>query len=182
MEDVASVELKFEVPPVTATQPATPGVPIDVGTAAPTIRSIVRPGATAPDFTVTTIDGQTWKYADHRGKPLVLVCWGTYGGNNERIAAFGDFARKWAKDPRLNVLGCVSTDDPAEAKKRAAELKLDFPHTADQSLMTKFGNSWPGAVVVSADGIILQKHLHDRLLEKYVNKALGGTTSAPVSR
>jgi len=134
----------------------------------------VRVGDPAPDFTVTTLDGQTWRYADHRGKPLVLICWGTYRANDERIAAFADFARTWAKDPRLNLLGCVSAENTADATKRAAELKLDgFPHTADQSLMSKFDNSWPGAVVVSADGKIMQRHLHEKVLEKYVKLSLG---------
>jgi RNA polymerase sigma factor (sigma-70 family) len=180
LEDIASVELKFEVPPVTATQPAT-SVPIDIGTAVPKLLSRVRPGDRAPaDFEVKTIDGQTWRYADHRGKPLVLVFWGTYS-NTDQLKSFGDFARKWDKDPRLSILGCFAARDIAEAKQFIADNKLDFPQTADESLMGKFGSSWPEAVVVSTDGIILQKHLHDRVLEKYVNKSLGIATTKTTS-
>src|SRR5439155_2067236 len=100
--------------------------------------------------------------------------WGTFSNTNQ-IEAYGDFAQKWGKDPRLSILGCFNARDVAEAKKFIADNKLDFPHTQDLSLMSKFDSSWPEAVVVSADGKIMQKHLHDKVLEKYVNKALGST-------
>ena len=124
----------------------------------------------------TAIDGQTWRYADHRGKPPVLVFWRAYGRTDEHVRKFGDFARKWGKDPRLSILGCFSAVDEADARRVIAEAKLDFPQTGDTLLMGKFDSSWPEAVVVSADGVILQKQLHDKVLEKYVNKALAAAT------
>jgi peroxiredoxin len=178
-EDIAKAEMAFEIPPASATQPLA-SVPIEIGTATPTAVARMRPGAAAPDFTVTTIDGQVWKYADHRGKPLVLVFWGTYS-NTDRIKAYGDFARKWGKDPRLSILGCFNARAVPEARKAIAENNLEFPHTDDLSLMSKFDSSWPEAVVVSADGKIMQKHLHDKVLEKYVKKALGISPSSSSS-
>jgi peroxiredoxin len=179
MEDIASVELHFEVPP--GLQRSRRRRRRSQSTsAAPRprfCRACARAIARRRTLRSRTIDGQTWRYADHRGKPLVLVFWGTYS-NTDRIKEFGDFARKWGKDPRLSILGCFSARDVAEAKQFIADAKLDFPQTDDLSLMGKFGSSWPEAVVVSADGIIMQKHLHDRVLEKYVNKALAGTTTA----
>src|SRR5262249_36191240 len=96
--------------------------------------------------------------------------------NTDQLKAYGDFYRKWGKDPRLSILGCFNARDVAEARQFIADDKLDFPQTADLSLMSKFDSSWPEAVVVSWDGIIMQKHLHDKVLEKYVNKALGAAT------
>ena len=63
-----------------------------------------------------------------------------------------------------------------QAKRLIAENKLDFPQVQGPELMTKFDSSWPEAVVVSADGKIMQKHLHDKVLEKYVKKALAAAT------
>lgn len=171
MEDIASAELSFEISPSATTQ----STAIDVGTTSPKVVARVLPGSKAPDFSVKTIDGQTWNYADHRGKPLVLIFWGTYS-NTDRLKPFGQFVQKWGKDPGLSILGCFSAENPDEARKLIAEYKLDFPQTDDLSLMSKFGSSWPEAVVVSADGVILKKHLHDKVLEKYVKQALAAAT------
>jgi peroxiredoxin len=180
MEDVARTEVKFEIPPVTTTQPMA-GQPIDVGTAVPQVLSRMRPGDVAPVFEVKTIDGGTFRSADHKGKPIVVVFWGTYS-NTHQLAAFGDFARKWNKDPRLAIIGCYTADNEAEARKYIAENHLDFPHTADITLMTKFDSSWPEAVLVSADGRIVKKHLHEKVLEKYVRQAVGDPPEAPTTK
>jgi peroxiredoxin len=177
MEDVARVEMKFEIPPDASAAAVSSSVlpPIDIGTATPTLIPRLRPGDPAPDFTVTTIDGQTWKYADHKGKSLVLVFWGTWG-RDEEAKAFGEFARRWGKDARLNILGVFSARTLDEGKRFITDYKLDFPQVNGTELMTKFDNSWPSAVVVGADGKIMQKHLSGKVLEKYVNKAIGSTT------
>jgi peroxiredoxin len=175
MEDIARVEKKFEVPTETAVKDQPP---IDVGTAVPTVLPRVRPGTMAADFAVKTIDGKDWKLSDHRDKPVVLVFWGAYG-HDDRMTSFTDFARKWAKDPRVYLLGCYTAPSAAEAKKYIAEYKLDFEHAPAEELMNKFDNSWPSALVIGIDGTILQKHLEGETLEKYVNKSLGIATTAP---
>jgi RNA polymerase sigma factor (sigma-70 family) len=175
MEDVAKTEVKFEIPPsptTSATTQSSSAEPIDVGTLVPTSLQRVRPGDPAPAFEVKTIDGGTFRSADHNGKPIVVVLWGTYS-NTDRLPAFGEFARRWNKDPRIAIIGCFNAPDEAEARKHIAEHHLDFPHTSDLSLMTKLDSSWPEAVVIGSDGRIVKKHLHDKVLEKYVRQAVG---------
>jgi RNA polymerase sigma factor (sigma-70 family) len=169
LEDIARAETKFEVP---AGVSASTLAPINIGTVAPTAVARMRPGSVAPDFSVTTLDGKTFNYADHKGKPLVVVFWGTFS-NTGQLKDFGDFAQKWGKDDRLSIIGCFNAKDVDEAKQFIAKERLDFPHTADLKLMSKFDSSWPEAVVVSRDGKILQKHLKGEKLEKYVRIALG---------
>jgi len=180
---VARTEVKFEIPAPSATRRAVASAaqPIDVGTAVPKALTRVRPGDPAPEFTVKTIDGGTFRSADHKGKPIVIVFWGTYS-NTHQLAPFGEFARKWNKDPRLAIIGCYTADNEAEARKHIADNHLDFPHTADISLMSKFDSSWPEAVLVSADARIVKKHLHEKVLEKYVRQAVGDPPEAPTTK
>jgi cytochrome oxidase Cu insertion factor (SCO1/SenC/PrrC family) len=35
----------------------------------------MRPGTTAPDFSLTTLDGRKVSLSDYRGKPVLLVFW-----------------------------------------------------------------------------------------------------------
>jgi len=181
MEDVAKTEAKFEIPGPAATAPATATAtattqpsaePIDVGTLVPTSLVRVRSGDAAPDFEVKTIDGGTFRSADHKGKPIVVVLWGTFS-NTHQLPAFGEFARRWNKDPRVAIIGCYTAENEAEARTYIAQNNLDFPHTSDLSLMTKLDSSWPEAVVIGSDGRVVKKHLHDKVLEKYVRQAVG---------
>jgi RNA polymerase sigma factor (sigma-70 family) len=180
MEDVAKTEVKFEIlaSPTTGATTQSSADPIDVGTLVPTSLQRVRPGDPAPAFEVKTIDGGTFRSADHKGKPIVVVLWGTYS-NTDKLKPFGEFARRWNKDPRVAIIGCYTADNEAEARKHIAEHHLDFPHTADLTLMTKLDSSWPAAVVIGSDGRIVKKHLHDKVLEKYVRQAVG---DPPVER
>lgn len=183
-EDVARTEMTFEVP----TDAPSDAPPIDIGVGTPKLLPRLRPGQAAPDFTVTTIDGQTWKLADHRGKPFVLLLWGAYGGGGgdrkEEMSGFTELARRWGKDDRIAILGSFVAPDVDQAKKVIAKYRMDFPHTADSSLMGLYDCSWPSAVVVGADGKILQKHLNSKLLEQYVERAVAeaATTTQPTSR
>jgi RNA polymerase sigma factor (sigma-70 family) len=165
LEDVAKTEFKFEIPTPTTTQP-TPAQPIDIGSAVPESLVRVRPGDVAPDISVTTIDGETWRLADHKGKVFVLVCWGTE--ERPEQATFGELAAKYGKDPRVAILGCFSANDVEEARPFIKRWKLDFPHTSDIKLMNLYDNSWPSAVIVGRDGKVVQKHLSRETLMQYV--------------
>ncbi len=70
-------ELHFVVPAVTAEND---DVPLDIGKAKfkPTI--ILKEGDLAPDFTVPTLDGQTVRLSDFRGKCVLLDFWATWCG------------------------------------------------------------------------------------------------------
>jgi peroxiredoxin len=62
------------------------------------------------------------------------------------MASFTELARKYGKDPRVAILGCVSAETPDKARDYIKKLSLDFPHTSDTNLMNKYDNSWPSAV------------------------------------
>ena len=184
MEDVARTEVKFEIPAPSATQPTfSAAQPIDVGTAVPESLHRLRPGDAAPDINVTTLDGDPWRLADHKGKVFVLVCWGAYGDRME-TESFTQLAAKYGNDPRVAILGCVATDSADQARGYIKKLNFTFPNTSDIKLMTTYDNSWPSAVIVGRDGKILQKHLSNESLKKYLAIALGEAppATAPTGR
>ncbi|MEA2735886.1 MAG: hypothetical protein QOE14_2337, partial [Humisphaera sp.] len=170
-EDIARGEASFEIPASASAEP------IDLGKITFTTLPRLPIGADAPDINVTTIDGKPWRLADHKGKVFVLVCWGAYGDRNE-MASFTELARKYGNDPRIAILGCVSTETSDQARDYIKKLGLDFPHTSDTSLMNTYHNSWPSAAIIGRDGKIVQKHLSDETLKKYLALALGETPPA----
>jgi peroxiredoxin len=177
MEDIAGGEVTFEVPPVSTSAPAAVASslttdPIDVGTITLKPRHRLLPGEAAPDINVTTIDGKPWRLADQKGKVVVLVCWGAYGDRTE-MNGFTDLARRWGNDARVAILGTFVAPNNEQADDYIKRLKLHFPHTSDPSLMSKFDNSWPSAVIIGRDGKVFQKHLNNDTLAKYLALALG---------
>ena len=173
MEDVARTEVKFEIPAPSATQPTLSAAqPIDVGTAVPESLHRLRPGDAAPDINVTTLDGQPWRLADQKGKIFILICWGAYGDRME-TQSFTELAAKYGNDPRVAILGCVATDSADDARSYIKKLNFTFPNTSEISLMNAYDNSWPSAVIVGRDGKIIQKHLSNESLKKYMAIAMG---------
>jgi peroxiredoxin len=70
-------ELHFEVPPAAAEND---DAPLDIGKATFKPCIILKEGDLAPDFTIPTIDGQTIKLSDFRGKFVLLDFWATWCG------------------------------------------------------------------------------------------------------
>jgi len=69
-------ELHFVVPPAAGND----DVPLNVGKATFKPCIILKEGDPAPDFTVPTLDGQTIKLSDFRGKYVLLDFWATWCG------------------------------------------------------------------------------------------------------
>ncbi|GAA5062550.1 peroxiredoxin Q/BCP [Thermocatellispora tengchongensis] len=94
----------------------------------------LQPGDPAPDFTLTTADGERVSLADHRGKQVILYFY---------PAAMTPGCTKQACDFRDNlgvlteqgyvVLG-ISKDKPAKLAKFAERDSLTFPLLSDEDL------------------------------------------------
>lgn len=91
------------------------------------------PGSAAPDFTLTTHQGQQIQLGDFRGKPVILafypadhspVCSNQLALYNEALPIFAEY------DAQL--LG-ISVDNPATHRAFAAGLRLKFPLLADHT-------------------------------------------------
>ena len=118
-------------------------------------------GKTAPDFTLTDINGKQHKLSDYRGKNAMLVFWST--GCPPCLMEIPDLLelRKTVSEDDLAILA-ITSDDPAMIKKFAADKKINYTVLLDRGTMPRpFGvmriygtTGIPGSFFIEPDGRI----------------------------
>lgn len=114
-------------------------------------------GHPAPDFTLSTPDGQTRTLSDLRGKPVILNFWASWCGPcraempelqrvHERLAEAG-----------VVVLGVNQAESQEVIARYQAELGVDFPTVMDNRLGVSrqyLANSLPTTFFIDREGVI----------------------------
>lgn len=140
------------------TSPATPEVPVDeTGTTGTTL------GQVAPDFTLNTLDGDTFKLSDHRGEVVLINFWATWCGpcvveTPELVELYNDL-----KDRGLTVVG-ISLDEegPEVVKPFAKRFAVSYPIAVDEGAVAEaFGGVYglPTTYVVDGEGRITHRFI-----------------------
>jgi peroxiredoxin len=93
------------------------------------------PGDSAPDFTLRTLDGDTVRLSDFRGRPVVINFWATWCPPcRDEIPLLADVYHAHASDS-LIVLGVNGRDQELSTRavqKFVAELHVPFPVLLDE--------------------------------------------------
>lgn len=114
---------------------------------------------TAPDFSLTTFDGKTYKLSELKGKPVVINFWASWciPCRDEAPA----FQRAWESynERGLIILGVDYVDTETDAKKFIAEFNQTYPNGPD--LGTRISQLFrisgvPETYFVGKDGRLLQ--------------------------
>ena len=116
-------------------------------------------GMQLEDFTITCLDGSTFKLSDTRGKPTFINLWATYCGPCvKELPHFDAFYREHSDDiAMLAVHSSIVTDDPAEY---LADKDYAFPFavdTEDDMVWKIVGGSStiPQTIVLNRDGVVI---------------------------
>ena len=114
----------------------------------------------APDFKVTTIDGDTIHLKSLRGKKVVLNFWATWCGPCKVEApAFSQFAQS---HPEIPVIGlAVDSGSAAQVRRTVREWNISFPVAiADAKLQRSYDiSTLPTTVILDENGEVNDIHV-----------------------
>jgi cytochrome c biogenesis protein CcmG/thiol:disulfide interchange protein DsbE len=131
-----------------------------LGKDATAVRSVLV-GKQAPEFTLPTIDGQTVRSADLRGRPYVVNFWASWCVPcRQEHPNLEDFYRRY-RPSGVEVVGVIFSDTPEAARRYRAELGGDWPLVTDPQDRTAvdFGvRGPPETFVVDEAGIVVAKY------------------------
>jgi peroxiredoxin len=110
----------------------------------------VKPGAMAPSFTATTLDGQQISLADYAGRPVVLNFWGSWCTpcRGEQPA----LEKLWQefRGAGVQFLGVNIRDSRGNARAYQEEFKVTYPSIFDRpaELAARYQVAYPPSTVL----------------------------------
>lgn len=112
----------------------------------------------APDFTLTTFEGETYKLSELRGRPVVVNFWASWCIPCRDEAPALQRAWEKYKEQGVLILGVDYVDTDTDAKKFIAEFQQTYPNGAD--LGTKISQAYkisgvPETYFIGKDGKLL---------------------------
>ena len=124
------------------------------------------------DFTLKDMNGKEVKFADYKGKVVMLNFWATWCGPCKiEIPMFTDLQTRY-KDQGLAFLG-VSVDDPPDALRAFAdEYKINYPvliGDGRDDVQNAYGPMFgiPVTLLIARDGTICTRYLGPRPKERF---------------
>jgi len=111
-------------------------------------------GDLAPDFSFTTIDGQTAKLSDYRGSVVFINLWASWCGpcRNE----LPDIQTLHQRYPNVVIIEVNVNDNPADAQVVIDNLGLDVHWVLDNGSIARLypTDGIPYTVIIRPDGVI----------------------------
>ncbi len=134
---------------------------------------------TAPDWSLTDLDGKAIKLSDFKGKVVILNFWATWCPPcRAEIPDFIDLQKQY-QGKGVEIIGLsVDSDPPAQVAKFVTKASINYPIVmSTEDLAQKYGvtEGIPVTCIIGPDGAIADKHLgmvDKAYLEGWVKKLL----------
>ena len=134
----------------------------------------------APDFTVTTFDGQTMSLSDLRGQVVVVNFWASWCIPCKDEAPVLQAAWERYRDQDVVILGVAYVDTPANSLAFIDEYSITYPNASDAG--TRVSDAYhitgvPETFIVDRDGNIAQ-YFYAQVTEPALTEILDQLTQA----
>jgi thiol-disulfide isomerase/thioredoxin len=161
--------------------PDSPGgrsdTPVDLGVI--NMLAPLHPGDPAPDFAVKTVEGQTVKLSDYKGKYVLLDFWATWSAPS--VAEMPDLKETYAafaSNPRFTMIGLNLDTDLASARAFSSENQTGWTQGflgkwSESEVPNRYGiESIPFVMLIDPNGRVLMTDMHGRTIKSAVHVAL----------
>jgi thiol-disulfide isomerase/thioredoxin len=139
----------------------------------------LHPGDPAPDFAVKTVEGQTVKLSDYKGKYVLLDFWATWSAPS--VAEMPDLKETYAafaSNPRFTMIGLNLDTDLASARAFSSENQTGWTQGflgkwSESEVPNRYGiESIPFVMLIDPNGRVLMTDMHGRTIKSAVHVAL----------
>ena len=122
----------------------------------------VREGVAAPDFTLTSLDGETMSLSDYAGQPVLVNFWASWCPPcRDEFPALVRAYEAHAADG-LEILGVTYNDQPDLARQFVEESEAEWPILSDPDHVAWDAFSPvgpPTSYFIDADGVVQRVHI-----------------------
>ena len=133
----------------------------------------IKIGNTAPEFSVTTMNGESFSLSGCKGKFVMIDFWGTWCGPCR--GEVPNFKKLYTTIPRdsLLVIG-LAEDDSTTLAPFIAEQAIPYPNAlATKELLDAYGvNRFPTTFLIGPDGTIIAKDLRGESVVEQVREKM----------
>jgi peroxiredoxin len=134
----------------------------DASTTTP-LRRVLRENTPAPDFTLPTIDGGTFKLSDYKGKRIMINFWASWcppclAETPDLVLAYHEVSKLYGNE--IMFVGVGVNDDISNLKKFAEINQVPYvvPYDKDSIVADAYGVvAMPITVFVDANGSVYRK-------------------------
>lgn len=143
-------------------------------------------GSNAPDFTVTTFDGESFTLSEQRGNIVVINFWASWCGPCRDEAPDLEQVYQEYKDQGVIFIGITYVDEVSDSLAFIDEFGQTYPNAPDSRsrVSAKYGvRAVPETFIVGRDGNIvdggaLLLPINASILRNVLNRALAGEKAA----
>jgi peroxiredoxin len=119
--------------------------------------------AYAPDFSITTADGEYVTLEDMRGKVVLLDFWGTWCSPCvASVPALRDLQKRFSKEPQFKMISVSSRDQEATWREFIEKNQMVWTQylDRDQHVVRTFDvRAYPTYILIDAEGIVRYREI-----------------------